>query len=99
MAEKKSRFVVVTTAHQGVFAGYTSDNLGSKKTTCSLMQAQMCLFWSDEVRGVLGLASMGPTSNCRISKPVPVLELVDVTAIMDATDEARTAWEKTPWRN
>lgn len=87
--------VVVTTQHRGVFFGNLTGDRNS--TTVELTAAQMCIYWSDDVRGVMGLASTGPTSRCRIGPPVPRITLQDVTAVIDATDEAVRAWQARPW--
>lgn len=91
-----SRHVVVTTQHRGVFFGcLESESDGGK--TVTLTGAQMCVYWSEDVRGVLGLAAGGPTRGCRVTAPVPRLRLSDVTAVMDAAAEAVTAWQDRPW--
>ena len=51
--------VVVTTEHRGVFFGYLDGSRDSE--TALLRDAQMCVYWSADVRGVLGLAATGPS--------------------------------------
>lgn len=94
MAKDKDIPLVVTTAHRGVFFGYGSPTTNK---TIRLKNAQMCVSWSSEVKGVLGLAAKGPTRSCRVGPPVPAMTLQDVTGVMEASDEARIAWEKQPW--
>lgn len=91
----KKRFVVVTTAHRGVFAGYTDNDSDEKSVV--LTDAQMCVYWSADVKGVLGLAATGPSKSCRVGPAVPKLLLHDVTAVMDTTDKAEKAWLAQPW--
>lgn len=95
MAEKKG--VVVTTSHRGVFFGYLT---GARKDakTLHLKQARMCIYWSADVRGVLGLASSGPSTRCKVGPAVPSITLQDVTAVIDASPEATEKWEKGPWQ-
>jgi hypothetical protein len=88
------RYVVVTTAHRGVFAGYATDTSGS---TIALRAARCCLYWPAENRGFLGLAADGPKKGARIG-PAADIELRDVTCVASCTPEAVEAWEKTPWR-
>lgn len=88
--------VVVTTAHRGVFFGYLNGQDRSAKTV-DLAEAQMCLYWSADVRGVLGLASSGPSKQCRVGPAVSKITLQDVTAIVDVTPEAEAAWKARPW--
>ena len=90
------RNVVVTTDKdkRGVFCGeIVSENDGKVVLT----NARMAVYWSSNVHGVLGLASHGPSAECRISPAVPTIELVGVTSVMDMTDAAKAAWDKEPW--
>lgn len=88
--------VVVTTEHRGVFFGF-AQSLTEGATTIELTAAQMCVYWSESVKGVLGLAATGPDKGCRISPTVPKIELSKVTAVMHATAEAVKAWQSRPW--
>ena len=90
------RFVVITTDHtrRGVFAGKLEEHESGRAV---LRDAQMCVYWSEKTRGVLGLASHGPQDGSRIGPPVPRLEVDGVVAIIDATEEARKKWEDQPW--
>lgn len=89
-----SRNVVVTTSHRGVFWGVLDEESGDE---CVLLGARMAVYWSADCRGVLGLASSGPTDGCRITPSVPRIRLTGVTSIADTTDAASAAWEKAPW--
>lgn len=102
MAGKKSskeRGVLITTAHRGVFFGYTSaagpDIIKAKSV--SLKLARNCLYWSADVKGFEGLAVTGPSASCRIG-PAADLSLAEVTCVAEATPEAVKAWEAAPWR-
>jgi hypothetical protein len=88
--------VVVTTEHRGVFFGYIQDYEPGQKAV-RLHDARMCIHWDTSVRGVLGLASSGPSRMSRVGPAVPVIDLAAVTAIMAATDSAVSAWESAPW--
>ena len=89
-----SRHVVVTTNKRGVFAG-TLESAGPE--TVVLTAAQMCIYWSAETRGVLGLAATGPAEGSRVGPAVPRLELSGVTAVVDMTDTAIERWREMPW--
>jgi hypothetical protein len=95
--EKKNgaseRPVLVTTAHRGVFMGYTSQTDGE---TIALKRARLCIYWSADVKGFMGLASTGPSKTCRIGPPVDI-ELRAITAVAEVTPAAVEAWEKQPW--
>lgn len=86
--------VVVTTAHRGVFYGV---GIPSDAETITITDARMCVYWSQDVRGVLGLASSGPSKNCKVTLPVPSLTLRDVTAVIVCSQEAAEAWGRGPW--
>ena len=87
--------VVVTTTHRGVFFGYLKGSRDAK--TVELEQAQMCVYWSSDVQGVLGLASAGPSRACKVTRPVPRITLQDVTAVVGASAEAVELWQRRPW--
>jgi hypothetical protein len=86
--------VLVTTAHRGVFFGYTSDWSGN---TITLKRARMCAFWSRAMKGVFGLASIGPDADCRIGHPCD-LEVRNVTAVAQCSADAAARWEAAPWK-
>lgn len=90
---KKERYVLVTTAHKGVFAGYATNTDGA---TIKLRAARNCVYWPVENRGFLGLAAMGPVSGARIG-PAADIELRDITCVAECTAEATEVWEKAPW--
>lgn len=88
------RPVVVTTAHRGVFFGYAAKTDGE---TIALKSARLCVYWSSDVKGFMGLAASGPTSGCRIG-PAADVTLRNITAVLDVTPAARLAWESAPWK-
>ena len=90
----KERAVIVTTAHRGVFFGYATKTTGA---TIVLKRARLCVYWSPDVRGFMGLAANGPTSGCRIG-PAADIELRNITAVVDVTSAAVEKWEAAPWR-
>lgn len=87
-------YVLVTTSHRGVFAGFLKSDEGEVVT---LAEARNCLYWSQEVRGFLGLAITGPTKSCRVGPAAPEVKLYGVTSVSQCTDEAQKAWEPAPW--
>jgi hypothetical protein len=92
----EGKWAVVTTAHKGVFFG-RADDISPDGKIVSLADAQMCVYWSPDVHGIVGLAATGPTKSCRITRPAPKISVTEVTAIMHATDEAVKAWQDRPW--
>lgn len=89
----KERAVIVTTEYRGVFFGYASDTDGDQ---IQLRAARMCLWWSADVKGFMGLASGGPTKACRIGPPADIT-LRKITSVLEVTPAAVEAWEKAPW--
>jgi hypothetical protein len=93
-APLNERFVVVTTAHKGVFGGYATDTDGP---TIKLRAAKNCLYWPAENGGFLGLAADGPKKGARVGPAVDI-ELRDITCVAFATPEAASAWSAASWR-
>jgi hypothetical protein len=91
---RKIKALLVTTAHRGVFFGYGKP---TRDTIITLERARMCIYWSADVKGVLGLAVKGPTEGCRIGPTVGKITLQDVTSITEVSSEATAAWEKETW--
>ena len=89
----KERPVLVTTAHKGVFFGYATKTDGPQ---ISLKRARLCVYWSADLRGFMGLATVGPNKGCKIG-PAADIDLRDITAVVEVSDVAAKAWEKEPW--
>lgn len=87
--------IIVTTEHKGVFFGYAKP---TQNSTIRLERARMCVYWSTDVKGVVGLAAKGPTAGCRIGPEAPAITLHKVTSIMEVSKEAEAAWQKEPWK-
>lgn len=89
----KSRPVLVTTAHRGVFFGFASKTDGE---TIALKDARLCLYWSADVKGFMGLAANGPSASCRIG-PAADITLRNITAVLEVTNDAVAKWMAAPW--
>jgi hypothetical protein len=87
------RPVLVTTAHRGVFFGYAENTDGEQ---IALKRARLCVYWSSDVKGFMGLASDGPNEDCKIG-PAADITLRNITAVLECTPAAVEAWEKAPW--
>ena len=90
----KQTALLVTTTHKGVFFGYGEP---TTEATIKLERARMCVYWSSECHGVLGLAAKGPTKNCKVGPAVPAITLRDVTSVTEVSEAAVQAWEREPW--
>jgi uncharacterized protein DUF6948 len=89
----KERAVIVTTAHRGVFFGYADKTDGE---TIDLKRARLCVYWSNDIRGFMGLAAVGPSGSCRIG-PAADITLRAITSVVAVSPEAVKKWEAAPW--
>jgi len=89
----KERAVIVTTAHRGVFFGYATKTDGA---TIALKRSRLCIYWSRDVKGFMGLAAGGPTVGCRIG-PAADITLRNITAVLEVSPEAVAQWEAAPF--
>ena len=89
----KERCVLVTTVHRGIFCGYATDTDGP---TINLRAARLCISWSSDLRGFMGLASDGPNNKCRIG-PAADIQLRDITAVVEISPQAEAKWQQAPW--
>ena len=90
---KKGRPVLLTTQFNGVFFGYADD---TSDAIVHLKSARLCVFWSKDTHGFMGLASHGPSKDCRIG-PAADIEVRQVTSVTEVTPEAVKRWESMPW--
>lgn len=86
--QQSERPVIVTTAHRGVFFGYATDTDGE---VIHLKRSRLCLSWSADLRGFMGLASLGPNANCKIGTAADIT-LRSITAVLEVTPEAEAKW-------
>lgn len=89
----KERPVLVTTSHRGVFFGYAEDTNGA---VINLKRARMCVYWTADLRGFMGLASAGPGGGCKIG-PAADMQVRDITSVSEVSPEAVDKWEKGQW--
>ena len=92
--------VLITTDKdkRGVFFAYINPD-DFEKDDIMAEDIQMCVYWSVDVQGVLGLAANGPSEKCRVSAPVKKGIIKGVTFIGEVSDEAVKAWKSQPWQN
>lgn len=97
MKNKIPVLITTDTTKRGVFMGFI-DPKDADKETLEAHDVRMAVYWSADVKGVIGLAATGPTKNCKISAAAKKATLKGVTAVLELTDEALKAWEKEPWK-
>lgn len=86
--KSKKRPVIVTTLHRGVFFGY-ADKIDGE--TINLTASRVCLYWSADMRGFMGLASIGPSATCKIGAKANI-QLRNITSVIEVTKEAEARW-------
>lgn len=89
--------IVVTTKHRGVFFGRFVEWLDANNGHIALSDVRNCVYWSSSIRGVFGLASDGPDSECKIGPKVDMPCLRDVLSVSRCTPESVKKWELAPW--
>lgn len=74
------------------------DPKDADKETIEAEEVRMAVYWSTDVKGVVGLAAHGPTKNCKITAAAKKAVLKGVTATLEVSEEAVKAWRKEPWK-
>jgi hypothetical protein len=97
VAPDVGRPVVICTEDRGVFFGYLAPDYKPGQDPITIAKARMCVYWSQETKGVVGLASSGPGNGSRITGAGPSIELRKITAVMECSPEAVLQWERAPW--
>lgn len=87
--------VIVTTQHKGVFYGY---GVPSDAESIRIEKARMIVYWSADVRSVVGLAATGPSTGCRVGPPAPAITLRGVTSVIECSPEAEKSFEAMQWK-
>ena len=90
--------VLITTdsSKRGVFMGFI-DPKDVNNENITAEEVRMAVYWSSDVKGVLGLASTGPSKTCKITAAVPKALIKGVTCVMELTDVAVKNWRKDYW--
>lgn len=73
--------------------GYTTETSGE---SIKLRAGRLCVYWTSDLRGFMGLASDGPSSSCKIG-PAADIELFNITSISEVSPKAEEKWNKFPW--
>jgi hypothetical protein len=86
--KKREKWVLVTTAHRGVFFGCLEKRT---KRRVWLTNCRCAIYWRSP-GGFLRLASDGPQPGDRIGSTADRVELADVTSVSDVSPGAAKAW-------
>ena len=92
---KASATPMVVTTERGVFFGYGTPDIEAEHIR--LTSARMVVYWSADVKSVVGLAANGPSNGCKIGPAAPAIIVRNVTAIIECSDEAAKKFEGAPW--
>ena len=90
--------VLITTDNtkRGVFSAYIKPE-DVDKENIEAYEIRMAVYWSSDVKGVLGLAANGPTESCRIS-PAAIRGIIrGVTSVCELSKKAEKAFKSEPW--
>ena len=94
MAKAKLIPVLICTEYRGVFMGWAKEVTVADQ---EFFRVRNCIYWSSDVGGVLGLATNGPTSGCKIGALVEGPQrLSKITYCSRVSDDAVKAWEAAP---
>lgn len=94
MKDKKS--VVVLDFHRGIYWGYLVEELDGGNAV-RLDGGRHCFYYGvGKDKGTYSLATVGPSNDSKIGPRVN-MKIMDVSKIIDCTDEATEAWEKATW--
>lgn len=97
MSNKKIPVLITTdSSKRGVFFGYI-DPADIGKEDVYAEQVQMCVYWSQGVRGVVGLAANGPDKSSRVTAPAKAGLIKGVSCVLECSDTAVAAWQACPW--
>lgn len=96
MSKKIAVLITTDNTKRGVFSGLI-DEKDVNNQTLVVEELRMAVYWSSDMKGVLGLASIGPSKTCKISKAVKRGTLQGVTATLELSKEAFDNWKKEPW--
>jgi hypothetical protein len=84
--------ILITTQHRGVFFAQVEDSTDlTQKTLTNLKNCRMAIYWGTN-KGVMQLASEGPTSSSKIGASADVDVMHDITAIFTVSDNAAAKW-------
>lgn len=88
-------YVLITTAHRGVFFGELVGEPTKEKVT--LRECRNCVSWDVGIKGFLGLAIDGPSDKCRVGPAAHEMTLYDITSVAKVTEKAVRRWQSEPW--
>ena len=95
-AKTKTRAVLVTTQHRGVFFGMATKTTGE---TIELTDVRNILYWPQECKGFLGLAADGPKTGAKLGPAAQRVELRNITSVTDLSEASAKVFAEFPvWR-
>jgi hypothetical protein len=100
MKTQEKQAVIVTTAHRGIFFGYSSVDTedAMRADIITLADARMIVYHSSDSHGVIGMGKRGPGTDARVSSNVTSLTLKSLTSVFPVTDDSKEKIEAEPWK-
>jgi hypothetical protein len=84
--------VLITTKHRGVFFAQVEDATDlTQPILTNLKNCRMAIYFGT-TKGVMELASDGPTKSSKIGAAADVDVMHDITAVFSVTDKAAEKW-------
>jgi len=84
--------VLITTKHRGVFFAQVEDTTDlTQQILTNLKNCRMAIYFGT-TKGVMELASDGPTKSSKIGAAADVDVMHDITAVFSVTDKAAEKW-------
>lgn len=84
--------ILITTQHRGVFFAQVEESTDlTQKTLTNLKNCRMAIYFGT-TKGVMELATSGPTSSSKIGAVADVDVMHDITAVFSVTDKATEKW-------
>jgi hypothetical protein len=77
-----------------MFFGYAGDIYGEQ---IALKRARLCVYWSSDMQGFMGLAAKGPSASCRVG-PAADITLRNITSVLEVNPEAEQKWLGASWK-
>ena len=91
--QSEERMVVVLTEFKEIFCGWATDTEGDR---IKLRNARQACYFSEDTHGLIGLAVTGPGRGSKIG-PAANIEVRRVVNVIECSQAAAEAWEKSSW--
>jgi len=95
--EKKLKVMLTTdSTKRGVFTCLINEK-DKNLENIEAEDIRMVVYWSTDVKGIIGLAAKGPSKSCRVTAAVKKGIIKGVVGVFELTDAAYKKFETEPW--